>query len=55
MEISSVRIKRNNNHDDALLGVASVEFDNCFIIHDIKLIQLKDKRIISFPNKKVKK
>ena len=55
MEISSVRIKRNNNHNDALLGVASVEFDNCFIIHDIKLIQLKDKRIISFPNKKVKK
>lgn len=55
MEITSVRIKRNNNGDTKLLGVASVQFDNCLVIHDIKLVQLDDKRMISFPNKKIKK
>lgn len=55
MEITSVRIKRNNNGDGRLLGVASVQFDNCLVVHDIKLVQLQDKRMLSFPNKKVKK
>lgn len=55
MKITSIRIKRNKTNDDALLGIASIQFDDCFIIHDIKLVQLKDKRIISFPNKKVKR
>ena len=52
MQITSIRIKKIKN-DNNLLGVASIELDNCLIIHDIKLVQLKDKRIISFPNKKV--
>lgn len=55
MKITSVRIKRNTSKQDSLLGIASVQFDDCFIVHDIRLVQLKDKRIISFPNKKVKK
>lgn len=56
MEITSIRIKRNNNSDNkTLLGYASVQFDNCFIVHDIRLIQLDGKRIISFPTKKTKK
>lgn len=55
MKITSVRIKKNSSKENSLLGVASVQFDDCLIIHDIKLVQLKDKRIISFPSKKVKK
>lgn len=56
MKITSVRIKKNNSETNTtLLGIASVQFDNCLIIHDIKLIQLENKRIVSFPNKKVKK
>lgn len=55
MKITSIRIKKNNNKDSNTLGIASIEFNNCFIVHDIRLVQLKDKRIISFPNKKVKK
>lgn len=54
MKITSIRIKKNNS-GSSLLGIASVQFDDCFIVHDIRLVQLKDKRIISFPNKKVKK
>lgn len=53
MQITSVRIKKTNN--DKVLGVASIQLDNCLVIHGIKLIQLEDKRIISFPNKKIKK
>ena len=53
MQITSVRIKKTNN--DKVLGIASIQLDNCLVIHGIKLIQLDDKRIISFPNKKIKK
>ena len=55
MNITSVRIRKNKNNDNTLLGIASIELDNCLVIHDIKLIRLKDKRIVCFPNKKVKK
>lgn len=55
MKITSIRIKKNNMNNDNLLGVASVQLDNCLTIHGLQLIQLKNKRIISFPHKKVKK
>lgn len=56
MKITSVRIKKNNTENNKpLLGIASVQFDDCLIVHDVKLIQLEDRRIVSFPNKKVKK
>lgn len=55
MKITSIRIKKNNNPDSSLLGIASIQFNDCFIVHDIRLVQLEDRRIISFPNKKVKK
>ena len=55
MEITSIRIKKSGKDTDKLLGVASIQLDNCLIIHGIKLIQLKDKRVVSFPNKKIKK
>lgn len=53
MQITSVRIKKTNS--DRVLGIASIQLENCLVIHGIKLIQLDDKRIISFPNKKIKK
>lgn len=56
MKITSIRIKKNNlTTNNRLLGTASVEFDNCFTVHDIKLVQLPNKRFVSFPNKRVKK
>ena len=58
MEITSIRLKKLSGNDDennALLGVASVQFDNCLIVHNIKLISIDGKRIVSFPNRKSKR
>ena len=55
MTITNIRIKRNNKINDKLIGVASIQLDNCLVIHNIKLIQLKDRRIICFPSQKIKK
>ena len=55
MKITGIRIKRNSKSDDKFLGTVSIQLDNCLIIHGIRLYKLKDKRIVSFPNKKVKK
>lgn len=55
MKITSVRIKKNNTASPFVLGIASVQLDNCLVIHNIKLIQREDKRMISFPSIKVKK
>lgn len=54
MKITSIRIKKVKD-SGTLLGIATVHFDDCLVIHDLQLVQLKDKRIVSFPNKKVKK
>lgn len=55
MKLTSIRIKKTARPEDGLLGIASIQLDDCLVIHDIRLVQLKDKRIISFPNKKIKK
>lgn len=54
MEITSIRIKKNYK-DVTILGVASVQFDNCLVIHDIKLVERDGKRMLSFPNKRTKR
>lgn len=54
MNITSIRIKKVKD-SGTLLGIATVHLDDCLVIHDLQLVQLKDKRIVSFPNKKVKK
>lgn len=56
LNVTSIRLKRlNSKKDSKVLGIASIELDNCLVIHGIKLIQLEDKRILSFPSKKVPK
>lgn len=54
MEITSIRIKKNNSGTQPL-GVASIQLDNCLVIHDIKLVENNGKRLLSFPNRKTKK
>ena len=57
MKITNMQLKiLNSSTDSSLLGIATLQLDEQLIIHDVKLIQLKSgKRIISFPNKKMKR
>lgn len=50
MKITNVSIRMLG--DQILQGVASVTFDECFVVHDIKIIQGKYGRIVAMPNKK---
>lgn len=51
MEITDIRI-RHMTHDDKMKAVVSVTFDNCFVVHDIKIISGQDKLFIAMPSRK---
>lgn len=55
MEITSIKIKTTKSKEGALLGVASIQLDNCLVIHNLKILNVKGKRIIGFPNRKITK
>ena len=50
MQITNVRLKKVNS-GNKMKAVASVTFDNEFVVHDIKVIE-KDGLFIAMPNKK---
>lgn len=52
MEITKVSIKKVQTYNPRLLAMATIELDNCLVIHDLALIQGKQRRFIKFPNKK---
>ena len=54
MKITDVRVRLVKNEDSKLKGVASVTFDECFVVHDIKIIDGPDGFIIAMPSRKGK-
>ncbi len=54
MNISEVRIRKVEKDDSKLKAVASVTIDNCFVVHDIKIIQGESNLFIAMPSKKTK-
>ncbi len=52
MEITDVRIRLVNKEDNKLKAVASVTIDNCFVIHDIKIIESAEGEFIAMPSRK---
>ena len=50
LKITDVRIRIKD--EEKLKGIASITFDECFVVHDIKVIAGKDGLFISMPNKK---
>ena len=54
MKISEVRIRKVENDDSKLKGVASITIDECFVVHDIKIIQDESGMFIAMPSKKAK-
>lgn len=52
MKITDVRIRMVTKEDAKLKAVASITIDECFVIHDIKVISGKEGLFISMPNRK---
>ncbi len=51
MNITDVKI-RKINVEGKLKAVASVTFDDVFVVHDIKIIEGTDKLFVAMPSKK---
>lgn len=51
MEITDIRIRQMTN-DEKMKAVVSVTFDNCFVVHDIKIIEGQSKFFIAMPSRK---
>jgi len=51
LEITDIRIRQMNN-EDKMKAVVSVTFDNCFVVHDIKVIDGQDRLFIAMPSRK---
>ena len=52
MNITDVRIRLAQREDSKLKAVASITIDNCFVIHDIKVIEVTESLFISMPSRK---
>lgn len=52
MNISDVRIGLAQREDSKLKAVASITIDNCFVVHDIKIIEGTDSLFIAMPSRK---
>lgn len=52
MNITEVRIRLVKSDEGKLKGVASLTIDDCFVIHDVKIIEGADDFFIAMPSKK---
>ncbi len=53
MEITEVKIKLKPDRPP-LKAFASITFDNCFVVHDLRVIQTEGKIFVAMPSKKVR-
>ena len=52
MEITDVRLRKVNS-ENRMKAVASVTFDNQFVVHDIKVIESAEETFIAMPSRKM--
>ncbi len=53
MEITDVRIRKIPEVGAGrMLAVASITFDNVFVVHDIKIIKAAEKTFVAMPSRK---
>ena len=51
MQITDLRVRKINS-ENRMKAVASVTFDNEFVVHDIKVIESQDELFIAMPRRK---
>lgn len=54
MKITDIRVRRVEKEDSKLRAVVSITIDDCFVVHDIKVIEGKDNLFIAMPSRKTK-
>ena len=52
MNISEVRVRLVKKDEGKLKAVASITIDNCFVVHDVKILEGNDDFFIAMPSKK---
>lgn len=55
LNVTSLKIKKFGQPKNGVLGLASLVLLNSLMIHDIKIVQLSNKRILSFPAQRILK
>ena len=53
MKITDIRVKLSKREDSVLKAVASITIDDCFVVHDIKVLKGDSELYIGMPSKKV--
>ena len=49
MKITDIRIRLIQNEESTLKGFASITIDECFVVHDIKILQKDNDKYIKMP------
>ncbi len=52
MKVTDIRIRIVKKDDKKLRAVASITLDDCFVIHDIKVIEGNEGNFIAMPSRK---
>ena len=52
MQFSDVRIRLISNPESKLKAVASITIDDCFVVHDIKVLEGSQGYFVSMPSRK---
>ena len=52
MKITDVRVRLVTKDDSKLKAVASITIDDCFVVHDVKIIDGNDGFFIAMPSRK---
>ena len=52
MKITSVNVRRVEKEDSRMKGIASVLIDDCFAVHDIRIIEGDNGLFIAMPSRK---
>ena len=52
MKITDIRIRLRTNEESKLKAVASITIDDCFVIHDIRVLEGNNGNMVKMPSRK---
>jgi len=52
VKITEVRVKRMKG-DNRLMGIAAITIDNCFVVHELRIIDGKNGLFVAMPSKRL--